>query len=202
MTRLRHWALRRPFWYTTDDSHLFRMQSKKAFSAAAVLALLLLGVGCAPVQPQLDLPAAPPADESAAAPGPEDATANPVKDLPNDAGPAAAVPAKKPYYVAYSAEALAKAKAEGRPVLLYFWAGWCPICRAEEPKLKASIEGGAVAVAGFRVDFDTQEDLKKTFRVPYQHTTVILDVRGDESARFTGPTSDADLQAALAAAAK
>lgn len=169
----------------------------KTIAASAALALLLVGFGCQPVSPALDLPTAPPEDDAATAS--ESAGTDTANERPSGVG--AVAPTRKPYYVAYTAEAYAKAKTEGRPVLLYFWAGWCPICRAEEPKVKASVESSAVPVAGFRVDFDTQEDLKKEFRVPYQHTTIILDARGRESARFTGPTSDADLQAALAAAA-
>ncbi len=169
------------------------MSVNSLFAASALVGVLLIGAGCKPVQPALELPTAPPVERA------EVDVSSPAGAT--DGGPDAEVPARKPYYVAYSAEGYAKAKAEGRPVLLYFWAGWCPICRAEEPKVKASVEGSAVAVAGFRVDYDVQEDMKKAFRVPYQHTTVILDTHGNESARFTGPTSDADLQAALAVAA-
>lgn len=109
--------------------------------------------------------------------------------------------AKAPYYIAYTAEGAAKARAEGRVTLLYFWASWCPICREEEPKIKTWVEGSGLPVAGFRVNFDIETELKQQYRVAYQHTTIILNARGEETARFTGPTTEAELTAALRAAA-
>ncbi|MBI4457978.1 thioredoxin family protein, partial [Candidatus Uhrbacteria bacterium] len=87
-------------------------------------------------------------------------------------------------------------------VLLYFWASWCPICRAEEPGIRAAVEAMDVPVAGFRVNFDVESALKKQFKIPYQHTTVILDTRGQESSRFSGPVDGDTLRAAIRAAAK
>jgi thioredoxin 1 len=160
--------------------------------------LLLVGFGCAAVAPPLELPTEPPDTRST----------QPASDVPEASIPAPTMPdaaadtsTQKPYYIAYTADGLAEAKRDGRPVLLYFWAGWCPICRAEEPKLKLQVEGSGLPVAGFRVDYDTQEELKKEFRVAYQHTTVILDGMGNESARFTGPASETELLAALRVAA-
>lgn len=116
------------------------------------------------------------------------------------AAPAAKAPA--PYYVAYSADAVAKAVAERRPVVLYFWASWCPICRADEPLIKARIESSGLPISGFRVNFDVEKELKAKYGVPYQHTTVILFPDGTEAERFTGPVDDATFVAALEGAAK
>jgi len=151
---------------------------------------MFIGAGCPTAGTTLELSSRPPEPPAVAPPS------------PSGDSPVTAVVAAKPYYVAYSADAVAGAQAEGRPVLLYFWAAWCPICRAEEPKLKALIETSAVPVAGFRVDIDTETELKSRFRVPYQHTTIILNARGEESVRFTGPVAEADLTSALEAAAK
>ena len=74
-----------------------------------------------------------------------------------------------------------KALKEGKIVLLDFYANWCPICRAEEPNIKQGFnELTNSQVIGFRVNFndnDTDDDEKKlaeTFKIPYQHTKVIL----------------------------
>lgn len=162
-------------------------------SAPVALTLLLFGAGCRPqaAAPMTDLSTIPPAEVSVAngsAPEPVDV--------------ATTQPEPQPFYVAYTAEEYARAQAVRRPVLLYFWAAWCPICLAEEPKLRAVVESSELPIAGFRVNFDTEDALKKEFRIPYQHTTVILDANGQESARFTGPIAEADLLAALAAASQ
>ena len=101
------------------------------------------------------------------------------------------------YYINFTQQQFEIAKAEGRPVLLYFWAGWCPICIAEEPKIKSLVEGIDVPVAGFRVNYDTESMMKREYKIPYQHTTVILNTNGVEVSRFLGPVSGTTLQAAL-----
>ncbi|MBI2233088.1 MAG: thioredoxin family protein [Candidatus Aenigmarchaeota archaeon] len=74
-----------------------------------------------------------------------------------------------------------KAIASDKLVVLYFYADWCPICRAEVPKLyDAFNELSTEKVVGFRVNFNdgsTDNDeraLAKQFGVPYQHTKVFL----------------------------
>jgi thiol-disulfide isomerase/thioredoxin len=188
--------------------------SKRTSLITALSALLLIGAGCGGQGAvSLELPTAPPPTvESPAAPPPGSPSGSPEQAEPAAAAPqpsgagtgvAAAIKAEgPPYYVAFTAEQYAKAKAEGRPVLLYFWASWCPICRAEEPKIKEIVETMDVPVAGFRVNYDTQADLKAAFKIPYQHTTVILNAAGAEVERFTGPTAEGTLRAALRAAAR
>lgn len=74
-----------------------------------------------------------------------------------------------------------KALAEGKIVFLDFYANWCPICRAEEPAIKAGFDNlTTLNVVGFRVNYkDTDTDmyedqLAKDFNVPYQHHKIIL----------------------------
>ena len=66
-------------------------------------------------------------------------------------------------------------------VVLYFYADWCPICKAEVPKLyEAFNELTTDKVIGFRVNYndtETDEDekaLAREFGVAYQHTKVFL----------------------------
>ncbi len=115
--------------------------------------------------------------------------------------PQEAAQAPAPFYISYTTGEYQKALAEKRPIVLYFWASWCPICRADEPLIKARIEGSGLPIAGFRVDFDVQDDLKRQFLIPYQHTTVMLGTDGAESTRFTGPVDEATFLAALRKAA-
>ena len=66
-------------------------------------------------------------------------------------------------------------------IVLYFYASWCPICRAEVPQMYSAFEelNNPNAIA-FRVNFnDGQTDgseieLARQFGVAYQHTKVFL----------------------------
>lgn len=71
--------------------------------------------------------------------------------------------------------------ASDRLVALYFYANWCPLCRAEFPNMEAAfdtLEG--YDVVGFRVNYNDNQtdrferDLAKEFGVAYQHTKVFV----------------------------
>lgn len=66
-------------------------------------------------------------------------------------------------------------------VVLYFYANWCPICKAEQPLTFAAFnELQRSDMVGFRVNYrdsETDDDevaLAKQFGVTYQHTKVVL----------------------------
>lgn len=69
----------------------------------------------------------------------------------------------------------------GKPILLYFYATWCPICRAELPHLYGAFnELSTDRVIGFRVNFndadtdDNEINLARQFGIAYQHGKVFL----------------------------
>lgn len=73
------------------------------------------------------------------------------------------------------------AVASNKLVVLYFYANWCPICRAEFPRMQEAF--GQLAredVVGFRVNFNDnetspeEEALARTHGVAYQHTKVFI----------------------------
>ena len=84
-------------------------------------------------------------------------------------------------YIDFNRADYEKALAENRVILLYFYANWCSICRAEQPQTFAAFNQlSNPAVVGFRVNYkdsDTDTDevaLAQQFGITYQHTKVII----------------------------
>jgi thiol-disulfide isomerase/thioredoxin len=82
-------------------------------------------------------------------------------------------------YEEYDEEAFAQA--EGRRIL-FFYAPWCPQCRA----LDASIQEGTVprGVAIFKTDYDSHQELRQKYGVTMQTTLVEVDENGNEVKKY------------------
>ena len=106
-----------------------------------------------------------------------------------------------------------------QPVLLEFWATWCPLCKALEPALKAaharhggSIQFVAIGVGvnespasikrhlaehplPFPVLFDANGTAVRAYQAPTTSYIVVLDRTGKVT--YTGTGADQDIEAAL-----
>ena len=81
----------------------------------------------------------------------------------------------------------------GTKVVYFFHAPWCPTCRATEDAIaRDGIPAGLTLV---KVDFDTENDLRKKYGVTTQHTFVQVDASGAELAKWTGSKGGAEILA-------
>jgi len=77
-------------------------------------------------------------------------------------------------YVDYSGGALANAKG---PKLIFFYAPWCPQCRALEASIKQNAVPDGVTI--FKADYDTSQQLRQKYGVTIQTTVVRVDDQGN-----------------------
>lgn len=92
-------------------------------------------------------------------------------------------------YITYSPEAFSQVSGTR---ILYFHAPWCPQCR----KLEADITKNGVpsGVTIFKVDYDSNQALRRQYGVTLQTTLVRVDDAGQEAAKFVA-YDDPTLQA-------
>ncbi len=99
----------------------------------------------------------------------------------------------------YSTATFAKAQADGKPVVLHFHADWCPTCRAQQKSLDTLKAEPKLDVTVLTVNYDTETELKKQFKVRGQSTFIAFKGK-DERGRLLGGTSVDDVRGVLKAA--
>jgi thiol-disulfide isomerase/thioredoxin len=101
-------------------------------------------------------------------------------------------------YLDYSPQVLADAETaqkSGRKVVLFFYAPWCPYCRAADSDFKTRLGTDAFPknTTLIKTDYDSQTELKKKYGVTHQHTFVQIDASGNQITKWVSGDS-AELQ--------
>lgn len=114
-------------------------------------------------------------------------TASPQSQTATDAPAATPQPkettqatAKPGVYADYDQTAIANAA--GRKIL-FFYAPWCPQCRALEQSIQAGTIPNDVTI--FKTDFDSSTDLRMKYGVNLQTTLVEIDSAGNKIQTYT-----------------
>lgn len=103
-------------------------------------------------------------------------------------------------HLKFDAAAFDAATKAGKPVLVDIAASWCPTCKAQHPiieELTAAPEYKDLIV--FDVDFDTQGDVLKRFKVRVQ-STLIAFKGATETGRSVGDTRKESISTLLKSA--
>lgn len=95
-----------------------------------------------------------------------------------------------------------KAQKDGRPILVDVAADWCPVCKKQAPIIADLAKKSEYKnLATFRVDFDKQKDVLKTFNVQKQSTLIVF--KGSkETGRSTGDSNPESIGKLLATSLK
>ncbi len=137
------------------------------------------------------------------------------------AAPAVGHPAPDFTLVTVTGETFSLSALNGKPVVLNFWATWCPPCRAELPELQAagSRYGDQVIIAGvnqaeppddvrafagqlgltYPIPLDEAAVVSRQYAVRSLPTTFFIDRRGIIRRIQSGPVTEATLAQALGA---
>lgn len=118
----------------------------------------------------------------------------PAQDVaPNNApannNPAPQVTQNQPY-TTYSPELVSQYANQGKKVVLFFHAAWCPTCKAAEKDITERINEIPNDIVILKVDYDTSSELKKKYNITYQHTFVQVDANGNAITIWNGGDLD------------
>lgn len=122
-------------------------------------------------------------------PVPSPETAKQPSQQQEDAKPVPAAPAA---YADYRAGLIGN----GQSSVLFFHASWCPICKRAEASLQDLYGSTPPALTTYKVDYDSNVELRQRYGVTYQHTFVLIDGEGNAIKTLQSPT-DAQLKALL-----
>jgi thiol-disulfide isomerase/thioredoxin len=99
---------------------------------------------------------------------------------------------------AFTQGAFDTAQKAGKPILVEVHASWCPVCKAQAPVLNnLRSQPKFKDLQTFFIDFDSQKDLLRAFKVSKQSTLIVFK-GASEVGRSTGDTNPASIEALVA----
>jgi thioredoxin 1 len=108
-----------------------------------------------------------------------------------------ASPASAADWKPFSADALAQAQQDGKPILVDIAADWCPTCRAQAPILKQLTGDPKFKdMVVLKMDFDSQKADVRALRAS-QQSTLIVYKGATETGRSIGDTNPQSIEALL-----
>jgi len=113
--------------------------------------------------------------------------------VPAEQGPSEAQPVAEGRYVAYSEAELAESGY--RTNVLFFYAAWCPECRAFDEAINTSDIPDGVQI--LQVDYDQATDLRQRYGVTLQSTFVSVAADGTARSTWVGYGKDKSVDAIL-----
>lgn len=81
----------------------------------------------------------------------------------------------------------------GHSKVLFFYAAWCPYCRAHDTKLQSWYGEQDLPVSTYKVDYDASLQLRARYGVLTQHTFVLIDGKGNKIASVEDYPSDEEV---------
>jgi thiol-disulfide isomerase/thioredoxin len=79
---------------------------------------------------------------------------------------------------------------DGEEKVLFFHASWCPTCVKEDGKLQEKVASGALGRNVYKVDYDSNTELRQQLGVTTKHTFVLLDGAGKVQESHTAPSEE------------
>jgi len=89
-------------------------------------------------------------------------------------------------FITYSESNLQEAIDNDEIPLLYFYADWCPTCRALNKELIDKASEIPENLTILKIDYDTEKELKLKHEITIQHTLIQLDQNQSEVTRWIG----------------
>lgn len=87
-------------------------------------------------------------------------------------------------YIEYSKETFDRAVNNKR--VYFFHAKWCPTCKIANEAFVRDMDKIPEDVILFKIDYDTEKELKTQYGITYQHTFVFVDSEGKEIRKWNG----------------
>lgn len=93
-------------------------------------------------------------------------------------------------YVVYTPAIVADSVSQGKKVVLFFHAAWCPTCKATEQDILNRLNEIPEDIVIVKTDYDTYTQLKEKYGITYQHTFVQVDGEGNQITIWNGGDLD------------